>query len=85
VFASEADIDFEVDDAMALGSHKNRRVIVWLAESLVDVFTCLQLARPQLTNPPVSAEIQAPADVKQILMRDQFVHLLPSLIGAKYQ
>jgi Haem-binding domain len=52
---------------MALDSTTNKSLIVWLSGSEIAVFARLQLARPRLVNPPVSAEIQAPSDVKQIV------------------
>jgi hypothetical protein len=46
---------------------KTWRAIASLAGLLVAVFVGLQLIRPKLTNPPVTADLNAPADVKQIL------------------
>jgi hypothetical protein len=41
--------------------------IAWLAGMLVVAFVGIQFIRPALTNPPVTADIDAPADVKKIL------------------
>jgi hypothetical protein len=43
------------------------RVLLWTAVVLVVVFVCLQFIRPGLTNPPVTADLQAPPEVKQVL------------------
>jgi Haem-binding domain/Cytochrome P460 len=43
------------------------RTLIWTAVVLCFVFVCLQFVRPELTNPPVTAELQAPAEVKQVL------------------
>jgi Haem-binding domain/Cytochrome P460 len=43
------------------------RALLWTAVVLVVVFICLQFIRPELTNPPVTAELQAPPEVKQVL------------------
>jgi len=43
------------------------RALLWTAVVLVVVFVCLQFIRPELTNPPVTAELQAPPEVKQVL------------------
>lgn len=43
------------------------RVLLWTTVILVVVFVCLQFIRPELTHPPVTAELQAPAEVKQVL------------------
>jgi hypothetical protein len=40
---------------------------LWTAGLLVIGFAGMQLIRPELTNPPVTAELQAPVEVKQIL------------------
>jgi hypothetical protein len=42
------------------------RALLWSAVVLVVVFICLQCIRPGLTNPPVTAELQAPPEVKQV-------------------
>lgn len=44
-----------------------RRRVIWAPAILAIGFLCLQLVRPSLPNPPVTAELQAPADVKQVL------------------
>jgi hypothetical protein len=43
------------------------RNLLWVAAALLLVFLGLQLVRPELKNPPVTAELQAPPEVKQIL------------------
>lgn len=43
------------------------RRFLWGAGVLLVLFLVAQFVRPKLTNPPVTAEIQAPAEVKQIL------------------
>src|SRR6266702_6444615 len=43
------------------------RALLWTAVVFVVVFVCLQFIRPELTNPPVTAELQAPPEVKQVL------------------
>src|ERR1700730_2761503 len=43
------------------------RALLWTVAVLVAVFVCLQFIRPELTNPPVTAELQAPTEVKQVL------------------
>src|SRR3982075_1454464 len=43
------------------------RALLWTAIVFVVVFVCLQFIRPELTNPPVTAELQAPPEVKQVL------------------
>jgi hypothetical protein len=41
--------------------------IVRIGAGVLIVFAALQFVRPRLNNPPVTAELQAPEDVKQIL------------------
>jgi hypothetical protein len=43
------------------------RALLWTAVIFVVVFVCLQFIRPALTNPPVTAELQAPPEVKRVL------------------
>jgi len=43
------------------------RALLWTAVVFIVVFVCLQFIRPELTNPPVTAELQAPPEVKQVL------------------
>jgi mono/diheme cytochrome c family protein len=50
---------------MASGSRF--RIFLWFAAAAFLVFLALQLVRPKLENPPVTAELQAPPEVKQIL------------------
>lgn len=45
------------------------RAIKWIAGILVIALVAIQFIRPSLTNPPVTAELQAPPEVKQILRR----------------
>lgn len=40
---------------------------MWLVAVLLLVFLALQFMRPELNNPPVTADLQAPPEVKQIL------------------
>jgi Haem-binding domain/Cytochrome P460 len=47
---------------------RNRyRAVVWIAAVLVIAFAGIQFIRPELTNPPVTADLQAPPEVKQAL------------------
>jgi Haem-binding domain/Cytochrome P460 len=43
------------------------RALFWIVAILSIVFVGIQFIRPELTNPPVTAELQAPAEVKQVL------------------
>jgi hypothetical protein len=43
------------------------RALLWTVVVLGVLFGCLQFIRPELTNPPVTAELQAPPEVKQVL------------------
>ena len=43
------------------------RGLLWTVVVLVVVFVCLQFIRPELTNPPVTAELQAPPEMKHVL------------------
>ena len=52
---------------MALGSRSWSRAIGWTVAALGLVFAGLQFVRPELTNPPVTAELQAPPEVMQVL------------------
>lgn len=52
---------------MASGPETRFRALLWIVVVLGVVFVCLQFIRPELTNPPVTAELQAPAEVKQVL------------------
>jgi len=50
------------------GASKPRfRVFFWLVALAFLIFLGLQFCRPALTNPPVTADLQAPPEVKQIL------------------
>jgi hypothetical protein len=52
---------------MASASRTTRRAAAWVSVILFGLFICIQFLRPELTNPPVTAEIQAPSEVKQVL------------------
>lgn len=43
------------------------KAFVWIIVVLLCLFGAMQLYRPVLTNPPVTAELQAPPEVKQVL------------------
>jgi hypothetical protein len=43
------------------------RAFIWIVALLVVIFLGLQFIRPELTNPPVVADLSVPAEVKQIL------------------
>jgi Haem-binding domain/Cytochrome P460 len=45
---------------------RSKKRIWWIATPLL-VFLVLQFVRPQVTNPPVTAELNAPSEVKAIL------------------
>ena len=47
--------------------HFRRRTFVWIVTILGIAFAGIQFIRPALPNPPVTADLQAPAEVKQIL------------------
>ncbi|MGJ5818421.1 heme-binding domain-containing protein [Paludibaculum fermentans] len=44
-----------------------RRAVFPILVAGVAVFACLQFLRPELTNPPVTSELQAPPEVRNIL------------------
>jgi hypothetical protein len=48
-------------------SNSRLRALLRIAALLLLVFLGLQFVRPELTNPPVTADLQAPPEVKQIL------------------
>jgi len=52
---------------MAAESHNRFRALGWVAAALGLVFVGLQFVRPELRNPPVTAELQAPPEVLQVL------------------
>lgn len=52
---------------MALRPESRFQALLWVVAVLGVVFVGLQFVRPALTNPPVTAELQAPAEVKQVL------------------
>jgi hypothetical protein len=43
------------------------RAILWIVAALAVVFAGVQFIRPALPNPPVTSDLQAPPEVKQIL------------------
>jgi Haem-binding domain/Cytochrome P460 len=43
------------------------RAILWIIAALAVAFAGIQLIRPSLLNPPVTADLQVPPEVKQIL------------------
>jgi cbb3-type cytochrome oxidase cytochrome c subunit len=43
------------------------RTLLLIGAILGLAFVCIQFIRPELTNPPVTAELQAPPEVKQVL------------------
>jgi len=52
---------------MAAGSSCRFRALQWTAGGLFVAFLAIQFIRPQLTNPPVTAELQTSPEVKEIL------------------
>jgi Cytochrome P460/Haem-binding domain len=52
---------------MVLASGARFRTLGWIGAILCLGFVGIQFIRPELTNPPVTAELQAPAEVKEIL------------------
>jgi Cytochrome P460/Haem-binding domain len=52
---------------MTSAPHGGLRAALWVGVVAVVGFGCLQFFRPELRNPPVTAELQAPAEVKQVL------------------
>jgi hypothetical protein len=50
-----------------MASQTRFRALLWMVAVLALVFAGLQFVRPELTNPPVTAELQAPAEVKAVL------------------
>jgi hypothetical protein len=52
---------------MTAESSSRFRTLIWVVGFLCVVFVGLQFVRPELTNPPVTAELQAPEEVKQVL------------------
>jgi len=52
---------------MALVSQTRFRALFWVVAVLGLVIVGLQFVRPELTNPPVTAELQAPPEVKAVL------------------
>ncbi len=52
---------------MALASQARFRGLIWIVAVLFVGFIAIQFIRPKLTNPPVTAELQAPSEVKAVL------------------
>jgi Haem-binding domain/Cytochrome P460 len=52
---------------MASTAQLRLRIFLWACAALFALAIGIQFIRPELTNPPVSAEIQAPEQVRQIL------------------
>ena len=52
---------------LAADSRFSLKTFAWIAVFLGAVFVGLQFIRPELMNPPVTADLQAPLEVKQIL------------------
>src|SRR5271163_3413872 len=52
---------------MVSTSETRFRALVWVVVLLGVVFAGLQFVRPELTNPPVTEELEAPPEVKQVL------------------
>jgi hypothetical protein len=52
---------------MTSASQTGFRALLWTGAILFVAFVGVQLIRPELTNPPVTAELQAPPEVKQVL------------------
>jgi len=52
---------------MTSASRSGFRALLWIVVVLGVGFACIQFIRPELTNPPVTAELQAPPEVKQVL------------------
>jgi hypothetical protein len=50
-----------------MASQGRFRAVLWVGVIAFVGFVCIQFFRPELTNPPVTAELQAPAEVKQVL------------------
>jgi len=52
---------------MTSTSRHRSKTFLYIAAALFVAVVGIQFVRPQLTNPPVTAEIQVPAEVKQVL------------------
>jgi Haem-binding domain/Cytochrome P460 len=50
-----------------MGIRPPLRTLIWLVAILGIAFVAIQFIRPELPNPPVTADLQAPAEAKQIL------------------
>jgi len=49
-----------------MGVRSNARIFVWLGAVALAVFVALQLVNPRIVNPPVTAELAAPPEVKRV-------------------
>ena len=47
-------------------SRSNTRILLWLVVALFAIFLAFQLVSPRLVNPPVTAELQAPPEVRRV-------------------
>lgn len=54
-------------NCMVLGAQNRFRVLGWIVVVLGVGFVGIQFIRPELKNPPVTAELQAPPEVMQVL------------------
>lgn len=52
---------------MELAPQRRFRALIWTVAILGIAFAGIQFIRPELTNPPVTADLQAPPEVKQVL------------------
>ena len=57
-----------MDKEPTAAKHESRfRAAAWFTSTLALAFLAIQFIRPELSNPPVAADLQAPPQVKQIL------------------
>jgi hypothetical protein len=49
-----------------MGVRSNTRILVWLGAAALAIFIALQLVNPRIANPPVTAELAAPPEVKRV-------------------
>ena len=49
-----------------MGGRSNTRILVWLGVAALAIFIALQLVNPRIVNPPVTAELAAPPEVKRV-------------------
>jgi hypothetical protein len=50
-----------------MGVRSNARIFVWLGGVALAVVVALQMVNPKIANPPVTAELAAPLEVKRVL------------------